>query len=129
MTCKRNGRRRLKPADYSIRAAVANALGNANRLMILDVLAVRQGRAAGAGGEMCVGEIVEMLGCDQSTASKHLSLLKNAGIVQDRRDGARVYYKLACPCITKFFDCIEEVISTRLTRQQKLLSGAKRSGA
>lgn len=113
-TRKTRGRKRLKPADYSIQAAVADALGNANRLMILDALAE---------GEMCVCEIVAMLGCDQSTTSRHLALLRNVGIVESRREGARVYYRLACPCVTKFFDCIEEVISGRLSRQRKLLAG------
>ncbi len=118
-TAKNKGRVRMKPAYYRVRAAVGQALGNENRLMILDALSA---------GEMCVCDIVKILGCDQSTASKHLSLLKNAGLVEDRKDGTRVYYRLACPCIPKFFDCIEEVVSSRLNRQQEML-GAARKGS
>jgi ArsR family transcriptional regulator len=106
---------RLSPEDYRIRAEVANALANANRLMIVDTLA--------KAGEMCVCEIVEVLGCDQSTVSKHLTLLKGAGLVEDRREGTWVYYRLACPCLGDFFRCIEDVISARLRRQQDSLNG------
>ena len=116
-TAKNKGRARRKPAYYRIRAIVGRALGNENRLMILDSLAE---------GETCVCDIVRVLGCDQSTVSKHLSLLKNAGLVEERRAGTRVYYRLACPCIPKFFDCIEEVVSSRLSRQQKMLDAARK---
>jgi ArsR family transcriptional regulator, arsenate/arsenite/antimonite-responsive transcriptional repressor len=107
----------MKPADYRIRAGVANALANANRLMILDALAQ---------GEMCVCEIVRMLGCDQSTVSKHLTLLKNAGLVEDRREGSWAYYRLACPCIGNFFKCIEDVISSKLKRESVVLRARAR---
>ena len=112
-TVNRRKRLRLTQADYRARAGVANALANANRLMILDAL---------ARGEMCVCEIVEMLGCDQSTVSKHLALLKNAGLVVVRREGQWAHYRLTCPCLSGFFRCIEEVISTRLRRQEKSLN-------
>lgn len=109
-------RLRLTQADYRARAGVANALANANRLMIVDALA--------KAGEMCVCEIVEMLGCDQSTVSKHLTVLKNAGLVEDRREGQWSYYRLACPCLNDLFRCIEGVISSRLRRVQESLNGA-----
>ena len=116
-TAKNKGRARRKPAYYRIRATVGRALGNENRLMILDSL---------AGGETCVCDIVGRLGCDQSTVSKHLSLLKNAGLVEERRAGTRIYYRLACPCIPKFFDCIEEVVSAKVSRQQAMLGSARK---
>jgi ArsR family transcriptional regulator len=116
-TARAARRARPNPEDYRIRAEVANALANANRLMIIDAL--------GKKGEMCVCEIVDMLGCDQSTASKHLALLKNAGLVTDRRESQWVYYSLICPCVAGFFDCIEEVISSRLRREKKLLGGVR----
>jgi ArsR family transcriptional regulator len=114
-TATKKRRTPLNPADYRIRAEVANALANANRMMIIDALARK--------GEMCVCEIVEMLGCDQSTASKHLALLKNAGLVTDRREGHWAHYSLICPCVANLFQCIEDVISSRLRRQQDSLNG------
>lgn len=46
------------------------------------------------GQERCVCELIKVLGFSQSTVSGHLSLLKKAGLVKDRRDGRRVYYSL-----------------------------------
>jgi ArsR family transcriptional regulator len=45
-------------------------------------------------GEVCVCRIMEILQLPQSTASRHLAILKNAGLVKDRRDGTWVHYSL-----------------------------------
>jgi ArsR family transcriptional regulator len=47
------------------------------------------------GGELCVCEIMEVLGLVQSTASKHLNILKIAGLVESRKGGTWSYYRLA----------------------------------
>jgi ArsR family transcriptional regulator len=60
-------------------------------------------------GERCVCELTAMVGADISTVSKHLSLLKKAGIVADRKEGLQVYYRLKTPCILRFFECVESV--------------------
>lgn len=46
-------------------------------------------------GERPVGELVDALGCPQPKVSRHLKVLKDAGLVRDRRDGRNVYYALA----------------------------------
>ena len=58
------------------------------------------------GGERCVCMLVEGLGLDFSTVSKHQLVLKNAGLVASRRDGNWLHYRLACPCVLDFTDCI-----------------------
>jgi ArsR family transcriptional regulator len=50
------------------------------------------------------------VGSDISTVSKHLTLLKNAGLVCDRRQGQWIYYSLRTPCIMGFLDCLEAVM-------------------
>lgn len=50
-----------------------------------------------AGGEVCVCDLVEVLGTNQPKVSRHLAHLKRAGLVRDRRDGLWVYYTLAMP--------------------------------
>jgi ArsR family transcriptional regulator len=45
-----------------------------------------------------------------STVSKHLSVLRNAGLVDDRKEGLKVYYRLRVPCVAKFFECVDEVL-------------------
>ena len=52
----------------------------------------------------------EMIGADVSTVSKHLALLKQAGVVIDERRGQQVFYRLRVPCILNFFGCVEAVL-------------------
>ena len=60
-------------------------------------------------GERCVCELRDMVGADISTVSKHLSLLKAAGIVADDKRGLQVFYRLKTPCVLGFFDCVQQV--------------------
>jgi len=65
---------------------IAKALAEENRVRI--ILALRN-------GELCVCQIIELLGLDPSTVSKHMSVLRQAGIVEGRKDGRWMYYRLA----------------------------------
>ncbi len=88
--------------EYEKRARVIKALGHPSRLMMVDAL---------VDGEMCVCDLQGLVGSDMSTVSKHLSVLKAAGVVIDRKQGLQVFYRLRVPCITQFFGCVEAVIS------------------
>ena len=66
---------------------------------------------------------MEALDCDQPSLSKHLSILKNAGVITSRRDGTRVLYRLCCPCIKNFFDCIDRVLKDDLQTKERELAG------
>jgi DNA-binding transcriptional ArsR family regulator len=65
---------------------VAKAVADPNRVRILKLL---------EGGELCVCQITTVLDLGTATVSKHLGALKIAGLVQQRRDGRWVYYRLA----------------------------------
>jgi ArsR family transcriptional regulator len=58
-----------------------------------------------------------------STVSKHLSVLKAAGIVADEKRGMQVYYTLKMPCVLRFFECAGEVLA-RAAKEQAELAGA-----
>jgi ArsR family transcriptional regulator len=73
-------------------------------------------------GERCVCDLTEMVGVDMSTVSRHLAVLKGAGIVEDEKRGAMVYYRLRVKCILKFFECIESVLVCNVKDQRKLLA-------
>jgi ArsR family transcriptional regulator len=60
-------------------------------------------------GERCVCELRDMVGADISTVSKHLALLKAAGIVADDKRGLQVFYRLKTPCVLGFFACVQQV--------------------
>jgi ArsR family transcriptional regulator len=59
-------------------------------------------------GERCVCRLQELSGLDMSTVSRHLSVLKNAGLVTARKDKNWIFYTLACPCALDFADCLEK---------------------
>ena len=62
--------------------------------------------------EMCVGELTEEVGADQSTVSKHLAVLKDVGLIGVRKEGAMSYYRVACGCLDGFFSCLESVLKS-----------------
>ncbi|MCP4580648.1 MAG: winged helix-turn-helix transcriptional regulator [candidate division Zixibacteria bacterium] len=97
-----------------LKAEVLKALGHPTRLLIVEML---------ADGERCVCELNENIEADHSTISKHLSILKKAGVLTDRKEGLKVYYKLEVPCILKFTDCITNVIESRTKRELSALKG------
>ncbi len=72
-------------ARFRFRATTTKALAHPARLFMLETL---------AGGERCVCELREMVGLDLSTVSKHLALLRGAGLVTDERRGTQVFYRL-----------------------------------
>jgi ArsR family transcriptional regulator len=60
-------------------------------------------------GECCVCDLQALVGADMSTVSKHLALLRRAGLVEDRREGLKVFYELRVPCVMTFLDCVDAV--------------------
>jgi ArsR family transcriptional regulator len=89
---------------FEERAKVVKAMAHPSRLMMIDEL---------SRGERCVCDLRELVGADMSTVSKHLSVLKKAGIVEDERRGKQIYYRLRVPCVINFFHCIESVIEAK----------------
>lgn len=67
-------------------------------------------------GERCVCELTEAADCDITTASKHLSLMKSAGLLVSEKRGLQVFYRIACPCFTDFFRCIDLISSSQSQR-------------
>ncbi len=97
---------------YEARARIAKALAHPSRLMMLNALQRR---------EMCVCELTELVGADQSTVSKHLAILKQAGLVGDRKEGTLVCCRLRCARLEGFWRRIETVLVENLRAQQAAL--------
>jgi ArsR family transcriptional regulator, arsenate/arsenite/antimonite-responsive transcriptional repressor len=98
--------------QYDVRARVAKALAHPSRLLILDALGE---------GEICVCKLTPLIGADQSTVSKHLAILKSAGLIEDRKQGVMTYYRLKCCCLEGFWKCIESVLKQNLKEQEAAL--------
>lgn len=108
--------RYIMKKDYELaelKADVLKAMAHPTRLFMLEMLAK---------GERCVCELNELVVADHSTISKHLAILKQSGLVSDRKEGLKVYYRLEVPCILDFMKCITKVISMRAQKQLTTLN-------
>lgn len=92
---------------------VFKALGHPSRVYIVERLQDK---------EHCVCELSEMIGVDMSTVSRHLSILRKAGIVKDRKEGTTVYYSLACECLGQMLNAVENILKMRLESQTAALA-------
>jgi ArsR family transcriptional regulator, arsenate/arsenite/antimonite-responsive transcriptional repressor len=97
---------------YEARAKIAKAMAHPSRLLMLDLLQKKS---------HTVTELTAIVGADQSTVSKHLSILKDVGLVDVRREGAMSYYQLKCACLDGFFSCIETVLIADLACRRDAL--------
>jgi len=88
------------PAKYKNQARILKALAHPTRLFIVDEL---------SRGERSVRELTDMIGVEMPTVSRHLSVLRNAGILADDKRGLQVFYRLRVPCVLNFFKCVEAV--------------------
>jgi DNA-binding transcriptional ArsR family regulator len=95
-----------------LKAEVFKAMGHPLRLGVIEFL---------RDGEKCVCEIVEHMGTGISNMSKHLSVLKKAGVVADRREGLKIMYSLTMPCALEFARCVENTVIKRLEDQRSVM--------
>jgi len=87
-------------ARYEEHAKIMRALAHPTRLFIVEEL---------AHCERNVSELTRMVGVEMATVSRHLSLLKSAGLLQDEKRGAQVFYRVRAHCVLKIFDCIKSI--------------------
>ncbi|MDX2110702.1 MAG: metalloregulator ArsR/SmtB family transcription factor [Verrucomicrobiota bacterium] len=89
--------RKPKPAYQA--DAVFKALGHPARVTIIRELSA---------GECCVCDLVEAVGLGWSTVSRHLSVLRDAGVILDEKRGVQVFYRLQLPCVSRFIACLDQ---------------------
>jgi len=97
---------------YEAKARILKALAHPTRLWMAEQL---------AHGERFVCEFAHAVDVDFSTISKHLAVLKQAGIVEDNKRGKQVYYRLKTPCVLNFLSCMEAVIESQIKAHPALL--------
>jgi ArsR family transcriptional regulator len=98
--------------EAEMRAKIVKAMAHPVRLMIIDFL---------KNGERSFSEVFNLFNLDKSTVSKHLLVLKEAGIISSRKDGVEMIYKLEVPCVIDFFSCVTAVIKSNVKKQQRCL--------
>jgi len=94
------------PADWSrtqAKARIFKAMGHPTRLFIVEFL---------ARGPRCVCELVERVPGRQATTSRHLAVLVRAGILRRHREGVRMIYELALPCLLNALPCVMDTLKS-----------------
>jgi len=94
-------------SNATVRSSIVKAMAHPSRLLIMEALMQ---------GEHCVNDLTEMAGCDVTTLSKHLAVMKKAGLLICEKRGLQVFYQIACPCFTEFFRCIDLISSSNNRR-------------
>ena len=90
------------------RAHMFKALAHPMRIFFLEKLKEQS---------WCVCELAEEAGIPKSAASKHLSQLKDAGLVEDSKTGTRVEYHLTAPCVLELASCAEGIVLSNRKKQ------------
>jgi DNA-binding transcriptional ArsR family regulator len=96
---------------FRLQAEICKTLADPNRLMLLHLL---------RDGEKSVGQLVESLRLPQSNVSRHLAVLRERSLVETRREGTTIFYRMANPKIGEACDLVREVLESQLTRNQAL---------
>lgn len=98
-------------------AARFKALSDEGRLALLSALQK---------GEKSVGELAEATGRPQPNVSQHLASLTHAGLVGARRDGNRVFYRIADPTVLRICDAVCDSLAGRGRGERRLANEARR---
>ena len=103
----------VKKDLYQSLAKVAQALASGNRLQLLELMAQ---------GERSVEALAELAGISMANTSQHLQALRQAGLVIPRKEGQRVYYRLAGDDVVRLYDVLHTVAELRLAEVKQLVA-------
>lgn len=103
----------VKKDLYQSLAKVAHALANGNRLQLLELMAQ---------GERSVEALADLAGMTMANTSQHLQALRQAGLVTPRKEGQRVYYRLAGDDVVRLYGVLRTVAESRLAEVKQLVA-------
>jgi len=98
---------------FEKQAEIAKAIAHPLRIAVVNFL---------KDGEQCVCDIAQYVGSERSNVSRHLSVMANAGLLEYRKEGLKVIYKLKTPCILDFFSCVSRVLKQQVKENERLLA-------
>lgn len=104
--------RRMNQPLHRFKAEFFKALARPTRLVILEHL---------RSGEKCVQDLQQSIGCEQAHISQHLSVLRTKHIVDGRKAGTTVYYRVRDPLIFELLDVARAIFTNQLTSTKDLL--------
>jgi ArsR family transcriptional regulator len=98
---------------FEKQAEIAKAIAHPLRIAVVNFL---------KDGEQCVCDIAKHVGSERSNVSRHLSVMVNAGLLEYRKEGLKVIYRLKCACIVDFFSCVSRVLQQQVKENERLLA-------
>lgn len=108
---------RIDPAALAAAAAVIKVLGHPLRLELLEAL---------ERGEQTVSDLQAFTGANQTVVSQQLGILRGRGVVEARREGPFVYYRIADPRVHKVLACVRETgVERRATAPYRRVEAGK----
>jgi DNA-binding transcriptional ArsR family regulator len=105
---------------YVLKAEFFRILGHPVRVRILELL---------RDGERTVGDLQGQLGLDSSGTSQHLGALRRQGLLESRREGTSVYYRVRDPRLFQLLEVARQILSSNLADTQALLDGLRETQA
>jgi len=101
---------------YELHADVCKIFSSPKRLEILNALKDK---------ERSAGELIEKIGLSKANLSQHMSILKSKGVIQTRREGLNVYYRISNPKIIQACNLMREVLLEQLQEKGKMASSLR----
>jgi|tagenome__1003787_1003787.scaffolds.fasta_scaffold20522744_1 DNA-binding transcriptional ArsR family regulator len=101
-----------QPPVYQAKAEFFRILGHPVRVRTLELL---------RDGERTVGDLQSALGLDSGGTSQHLGVLRKHGVLESRREGTSVYYRMKDPRMLQLLEIARQILTTNLTESQQLL--------
>ena len=98
---------------FEKQAEIAKAIAHPLRIAVVNFL---------KDGEQCVCDIAKHVGSERSNVSRHLSVMVNAGLLEYRKEGLKVIYRLKTLCILEFFSCVSRVLKQQVKDNKRLLA-------
>ncbi len=98
---------------FERQAIIARAIAHPIRIAVIDYL---------KNGEQCVCDIAEYVDSERTNVSKHLAVMTTAGLLESRKEGLKVIYRLKTPCILQFFESAVACIKKQVEESQKIFS-------
>lgn len=110
-------RKTSKTKMYEMQAQICGALAHPVRLHIVDLL---------SGGEKTSAQLLETLEIPKANLSQHLTVMKQAGIIQSRREGLFQYVSLSVPEVTDACSLVKKVLFERMSQSERMVAEFKR---
>ena len=97
---------------FERQAEVVKSVAHPLRIAVVDFL---------KDGEQCVCDIAEYIGAERSNVSRHLSVMVSSGVLDSRKEGLKMIYRLKTPCVLNFISCVTEVLAEQIRGDLQLL--------